>query len=277
MILYGEQSIIQFSCNKNVEKMKNNSEIEGLIFNIQRYSIHDGPGIRTIVFLKGCPMVCPWCSNPESQSFEIEQMGNEQVGRIVSVDDVMNIVKRDKPFYKKSGGGLTISGGEPLMQPTFTKELIDEAHNNDINVAVETSGFQKWEIVKEILKIVDYILYDIKIMDSKLHKEILKVNNDLILQNIKKLSCLNKQIVVRVPIIPGYNDSYENLYETAEFCHNNRIKELHFLPYHQFGVHKYKKLNREYTLNNIEANSKETILNYAKEIQDKYDIIIKVH
>ncbi|MDF2948481.1 MAG: glycyl-radical enzyme activating protein family [Sedimentibacter sp.] len=270
---------MHFNCNdiEKTDEVKIKSKIEGLIYNIQRYSLHDGPGIRTIVFLKGCPLKCPWCANPESQSSHIEKMGEEQVGKIITVGDVMDIVKRDKAFYRRSGGGLTISGGEPLMQPVFTKALIDEARSEGINIAVETSGFQKWEVISELLKDVDYVLFDIKTMDSDLHEELMGVDNEVILQNIKNLSCLNKQITVRIPVIPGYNDSFQNLFETAKFCHDIEIRELHLLPYHQLGVHKYKKLNREYMLNHIKPDNKDKLISDAKKIQDECGVIVKVH
>lgn len=272
MISYGEPSIMQFNCNSKEE----NNEIKGLIYDIQRYSLHDGPGIRTIVFLKGCPLSCLWCANPESQKPETEEMGDETIGRIATVDDVMSIVKKDFPFYKRSGGGLTISGGEPLMQPDFTKALIDAAKSMGINVAIETTGFQRWEVVNAVLKDADYILFDIKTMDSDSHKELTGADNGLILQNIRKLSSFRKQIIVRVPVIPGCNNSFHNLSETVKLCRDIGINEVHLLPYHQLGVHKYNKLNREYQLNNIKFDDKEKLISDADKLQNEYGVVVKV-
>lgn len=253
------------------------SKIQGLIFNIQRYSVHDGPGIHTIVFLKGCPLRCPWCANPESQKFEIEKMGDEKVGKFVAVEEVINVVKKDMVFYKRSGGGMTLSGGEPLMQPEFSRALVIEAKKIGINVAIETSGYQEWDRLWEVMEHVDYVLYDIKAIDPNLHMRLLNVCNELILQNIEKLVKKNKQVIVRIPVIPQCNDSYYNLSQTAEYCKDIGIKEMHFLPYHQLGVHKYAKLNRQYALKDLKALDKEELIKTARELQDKFRVVIKVY
>lgn len=266
----------RYNDNQGEKIMTDITKTEGLIYNIQRYSLHDGPGIRTIVFLKGCPLRCPWCANPESQRFEKEKMGNEEVGRLVTVKEVIDVVKRDMPFYKRSGGGMTLSGGEPLMQPDFSKALVQAAKNIGINVAIETSGYQEWDRLWEVMEHIDFILYDIKAMDSSLHMELLNVNNDLILRNLEKLVNKNKQVIVRVPVIPQCNDSFLNLSETVQYCKSIGIKEIHFLPYHQLGVPKYEKLNREYSLKNLGPLDKEKLITTSEKLQDKYEVVIKV-
>lgn len=262
---------------EELEETIKTEKVEGLIYNIQRYSLHDGPGIRTIVFLKGCPLRCPWCANPESQHSVIEHMGAEVVGKLVTVNEVIDVVKRDSAFYKRSGGGMTLSGGEPLMQPCFSSKLVDEAKNLGINVTIETSGYQRWDLLWKVIEKIDVVLLDIKTMDSNLHKKLMGADNELILQNAKKMSILNKHVIVRIPVIPGYNDSVLNLSETAQFCNDSGIKELHFLPYHQLGVHKYEKLNREYLLKNTKPINKEKLLIDASSMQDKYGITVKVY
>lgn len=266
--------------NKEEEKtelQQEPSEIKGVIYNIQRYSLHDGPGIRTIVFLKGCSLRCPWCANPESQSREIELMGGEVVGREVTVGEVMEIVERDKPFYDRSGGGLTLSGGEPLQQPDFSEALVLEAKKRGIKVAIETSGFQTWDLFWKVVKNIDVVLFDVKIMDSKKHKEIIGGDNSIILSNLKKSAELGKKIIVRVPIIPKYTDDLYNLNEIAKLSKDIGISEIHFLPYHQFGVHKYKKLDREYRLSEIDSIPKDKIEAMALKIGQQYGIQITVY
>lgn len=253
------------------------SENKGLIYNIQRYSLHDGPGIRTIVFLKGCPMECPWCANPESQKKEIELMGTDVIGQEKTVEEIINVVKRDKIFYNRSNGGLTLSGGEPLMQPDFSRNIAIEARKEGINVAIETSGYQKWELLWSVIEQVDIVLYDIKMMDYKRHKEVIGVSNEIILNNAINISKMKKEMIVRVPIIPGYNDSFENLEATAKFCKEIGVSEIHFLPYHRLGVHKYSKLNREYKLHDIGQVSKENLKNIATNIEEQMKINITIY
>lgn len=249
---------------------------EGLIYDIQRYSLHDGPGIRTIVFLKGCPLRCPWCANPESQSCNKEVMGDQEVGQIYTVEEAMEVVKRDMPFYRRSGGGMTLSGGEPLMQSKFSKDLVQAAKDAGINVAIETSGYQKWDLAWKVLEDIDHILFDMKAFDKDLHKKIVGVDNGLILDNLEKLSKENKDITVRVPVIPEHNDGFDNLSQTVEHCKSLGIKEVHLLPYHQLGVHKYEKLDREYEVKTKNSIDKSELENLASDLGSRYGVQVKV-
>ncbi len=267
---------MRYNC-KESDEIKDIASITGLIYNIQRYSLHDGPGIRTLIFLKGCPLNCLWCANPESQRPVIEHMGNDVVGKYITAKEVIDIAKRDMAFYNRSGGGITLSGGEPLKQYEFSKAVISEAKRLNINVAVETSGYQKWDCLWEVLEETDIVLYDIKTMDAKQHMEFTGVSNKLILDNAKRLSRLNKNLIVRIPIIPELNDSFVNLSKTARFCKETGIKEMHFLPYHQLGVHKYQRLNREYKLNHVKPVNKEKLIDDAGKIHDKYGVVITVY
>lgn len=256
--------------------LQNEKGLEGLIFNIQRYSLHDGPGIRTVVFLKGCPLCCPWCANPESQNFEVEQMGKDRIGYLTTSEEVISVVSRDEVFYRRSGGGMTLSGGEPLMQQDFSAALVKEAKKKNIHVAIETSGFQKWDLLWKVIKNVDLVLLDIKMMESKKHKKIIGVSNDLILDNARKIKRRNKEVIIRVPVIPGYNDSLDNLIETAKFCNSIRVKEMHLLPYHSLGEYKYIQLGREYKLTGLEPPSKEKLNSIAIKITSKYGVNVFV-
>lgn len=229
-------------------------ETKGRIFDIQKYSIHDGPGIRTIVFLKGCPLRCKWCCNPESQKRDIQVMiqnGEEKViGRDVTVAEVMEEVKKDMPHYRRSGGGLTLSGGESLMQPDFAGALLRAAKEAGINTALESTGFAPFSIIEEkILPWLDLYLMDIKHMDGKKHKLFTTQSNERILENAKKIAESGQKLIIRVPVIPTFNDTPEEIYAIAQFARSLKgVGQLHLLPYHRLGQDKYAGLSREYTL-----------------------------
>lgn len=176
-------------------------------------------------------------------------------GKEVTVKEVLSIVEKDRIFYERSGGGVTLSGGEPLMQPEFSAALLAACKKKGLNTAIETSGYQKWELFLPILENTDLVLFDIKMMDSDLHRKTIGVPNKLILENAKKIVELGKDIIVRIPIIPGYNDSIENLRNTAEFAANIGIKEVHLLPYHRLGESKYNQLGRIYNLKDVNVPS----------------------
>jgi len=279
----------------------------GLVFNIMRFALHDGPGIRTTVFLKGCPLNCWWCHNPEGQwsqpqlifranrcksskaCLEICPQGAihwddetvvdwdrcdhcgkcvdvcyagalEMVGRNVTVAQVMDEVDRDIPFYDQSGGGVTITGGEPLFQAEFLEGILNECKERQINTAVDTSGQTSWENIRRILPFVDLFLYDVKLMDETRHIRYTSVSNKKILNNLLNLSNTGAHIIVRIPLVPGINDDTENL----EMC-ASMLAELPYLegveimPYHEIGVAKYQALGMKYKLNNISTPSDEKV------------------
>ena len=235
---------------------------KGRIFDIQRFSVHDGPGIRTIVFLKGCYLRCRWCCNPESQQYDIQQMTmggkTKTVGRDVTVAEVMEEVERDRVYYDRSGGGMTLSGGESLAQPEFAPALLRAAKESGINTAMESAGFAKYEIIQRYLPYLDLYLMDIKHMNSEKHKAFTTQPNELILENAKKIARDAKKLIIRTPVIPTFNDSPEEIREIAKFAKSlGTVEEMHILPYHRLGSDKYQGLGREYTLSHIEPPSKE--------------------
>ncbi len=246
-------------------------DTKGRIFDIQKFSVHDGPGIRTIVFLKGCVLRCKWCCNPESQEYSIQEMvqngKTKTVGRDVTVQEVLDEVEKDRIYFRRSGGGLTLSGGESMCQPDFAVALLEEAHARGINTAIETTACAKWETVARFLPHLDTVLMDIKHMDSAKHKEFTNQPNELILENAKKIAHSGVDMTVRVPVIPTFNDTVEEISAIARFAVSIGVKKMHLLPYHRFGLDKYKGLGREYLLPHIVTPDDEkmnTLLDAAK-------------
>ena len=242
--------------------MRDYLNVIGRIFDIQRYSVHDGPGIRTIVFLKGCALRCRWCCNPESQRFEIQTMlqnGKEKiVGRDVSVEDVLKTVKQDMPYYKRSGGGMTLSGGEMLCQFEFAYALLRSAKEMAINTAVETTGFAPFEKIEKLLPYIDTVLMDIKHINSTKHKEFTTQPNELILENAIKTAEKANKLIIRVPVIPTFNDTEQEIGEIAKFASSLKgVNEIHLLPYHSFGKDKYDGLGREYLMGDLPSPTDE--------------------
>ena len=230
--------------------------VRGRIFDIQRFSTHDGPGVRTIVFLKGCPLRCRWCCNPESQNYEIQLMKQKgktkTVGYDTTVKEVIEEVMRDMPYYSRSGGGLTLSGGECLWQPDFGVALLKAAHENGINTAIETTGFADWEVIEKFIPEVDVFLMDIKHTNSAKHKEFTTRPNELILENARKIAEKAKRLIIRVPVIPDFNDTSEEIGEIAKFTASlPNVNEIHLLPYHRMGKDKYDGLGRPYLMGDV--------------------------
>ncbi len=230
--------------------------VKGRIFDIQRFSTHDGPGVRTIVFLKGCPLRCRWCCNPESQNYEVQLMKQrgkvKTIGYDTTVKEVMEEVMRDRPYYLRSGGGLTLSGGECLWQPDFAVALLKAAHENGINTAIETTGFADWEVIERFIPEVDVFLMDIKHINSAKHKEFTTRPNELILTNAKLIAEKAKRLIIRVPVIPGFNDTKEEIGEIAKFTSSlKNVNEIHLLPYHRMGKDKYDGLGRPYLMGDV--------------------------
>lgn len=277
---------------------------KGMIFDIKRFAIHDGPGIRTTVFFKGCPLHCLWCHNPEGidDGFELisrpsrcarcyscvsacpkaaisENSGPveidrsrcdlcgkcvkvcmyealEMAGRERSMKDVIEEVEKDRIFYEQSGGGATISGGEPLSQPNFCQEILAALGERRIPAALDTSGLAPWDVLFKTAGEADVVLYDLKIMDAKKHKKYTGVSNGLILDNLKKLSGAHKNIVIRIPLAAGVNDDEENIRLTIDFLRPLKtIKNVSLLKYHKGGVEKYKNLGKASCFKIFEAPS----------------------
>ena len=227
---------------------------KGRIFDIQRYSIHDGPGIRTIVFLKGCVLRCRWCCNPESQNYDIETMivhgKPKTIGQDITVKEVMKTVEKDRPYYKRSGGGLTLSGGESLCQPEFARDLLRAAKENGINTAMESMGCASYETIEKVLPYLDTYLMDIKHTNPAKHKEFTGRSNELMLENAKKIAASGMtNLVIRVPVIPGFNDRVDEIESIARFAGSlPGVNKIHLLPYHRLGQDKYEGLGREYLI-----------------------------
>ena len=234
----------------------------GRIFDIQRFSVHDGPGIRTIVFLKGCVLRCKWCCNPESQEYAVQQMKQngkiKTVGRDVTVREVLQEVEKDRIYYRRSGGGMTLSGGETMCQPDFAEALLAQSKARGINTAIETTACASCGVVSRLLPYIDTFLMDIKHMNSQKHKAFTRQGNELILENAKKIAESGANLIIRVPVIPTFNDTAEEIAAIAEFASRLRnVTQLHLLPYHRFGVDKYAGLGREYELEELVSPSEE--------------------
>lgn len=242
--------------------MQNDSLVKGRIFDIQKFSTHDGPGIRTIVFLKGCLLRCRWCCNPESQEYKIQEMvqngKTKTVGYDVTVSEVIENIMKDMPYYRRSGGGITLSGGEAMCQKEFGLALLREAHANGINTCIETTASLPYDTVKQFVDNLDYVLMDIKHMNSAKHKEFTTQPNELILDNAIKIARDAKSLTIRVPVIPTFNDTEEEIYDIARFAKTLRnVNEMHLLPYHRLGYDKYIGLGREYKMGDVKTPSKE--------------------
>lgn len=238
------------------------TQVKGRIFDIQRFSVHDGPGIRTIIFFKGCALRCKWCCNPESQSFEIQTMnmdGKEKVvGKDVTVSEIMETVLRDMPYYRRSGGGITLSGGEATLQPEFAEALLRTCKQYGINTAIESTAIADFSVIQRFLPFIDTYLMDIKHINSKKHEEFTTKPNERILENAKKLDKYANKLIIRVPVIPTFNATKEEIGEIAKFVSElENTNEIHLLPYHKFGTDKYRWLGREYTLGDIRTPSDE--------------------
>ncbi len=230
--------------------------MNGIVFDIRRYAVHDGPGIRTTVFLKGCPLRCFWCHNPESQTPSIGFInkrrtldGSEEwlatpVGREMTTDEVMKEIVRDRLYYEESKGGVTFSGGEPLMQHRFLLELLQLCHEEGIHTAVDTSGYANPEVFTRIAEATDLLLFDIKTIDEQCHYETTGQSNQIILNNLSSLDVPNMELIIRIPLIPGINDGINSLTDTIQFLKTIRqpVRRVDFLPFHRLGQHKYEAL-----------------------------------
>lgn len=255
---------------------------QACIFNIQKFSIHDGPGIRTVVFFKGCPLHCYWCSNPESQNGQPEKMWDDQkkaatmVGEYQSIDEIITEVMKDEAFYEESSGGVTLSGGEVLYQAEVATELLRQLKARNIHTASETTGYAKTETFCKFIEQVDLLYFDIKHHDEIQHKIGTGVSLKPILKNLALATKQQSQLIVRVPIIPRYNDGTENAFAFARLFNQLNISEVELLPFHQFGEKKYAALDRTYQLHNIPQLHTEELA-YFKEILETQKINCTIH
>jgi pyruvate formate lyase activating enzyme len=282
-------------------------QLTGKVYDIQGFSVQDGPGIRTTVFLKGCPLRCPWCHSPESQQFhaqlswmEMRCIGIDECGKCLeacprgaispgkvkkhpvkqkdvryvhvdrticdncgdcadicyhralyicgkdyTVEELVERLGKDVPFYEESGGGVTVSGGEPLSQPEFTLRLLKSLKEHGIHTALDTTGHAQYRFIEQLLPYTDLFLYDLKHMDSDQHKIVIGVDNRLILENARKIAAAGGNMQIRIPVIPSFNDSEENIRETGEFCKSlgKAVTLIQLLPYHNLGVMKYQRID----------------------------------
>jgi pyruvate formate lyase activating enzyme len=287
----------------------------GIIFDIKKYAINDGPGIRTTVFFQGCPLSCWWCHNPESQprkpalmyrtnrcvlcgecvevcpqngiqingSAETDRAkcdacgtcaetcyhgAREISGKEMSIPDVMKEIERDIPFYDQSDGGVTFSGGEPLMQRSFLLELLRACQAQEIHTVVDTSGYASWEALESIRSYVDLFLYDLKFMDDERHIKYTGVSNKLVLDNLRRLTQSGTQVYVRIPLIPGINDDEENLRQSGEFLASlPNISGVELMGYHDIAAAKYEALGMAYQLNGTKPPTAEHKQRTAKKLE----------
>lgn len=234
----------------------------GRIFDIQRFSVHDGPGIRTIVFFKGCYMRCAWCCNPESQEYGIQTLvenGKEKtVGRDVTVEEIMPEILADVIYYRRSGGGVTLSGGEILAQHEFARDLLSACKDEGLHTAVESTANAPYSYIEEILPYLDLYLMDIKHLDTAKHRKYTGAGNERILENARRVAESGTELIIRTPVVPGFNDTPEEIGAIARFAASlPGVKEHHLLPYHRLGQGKYAGLGRSYALDGIEPPTKE--------------------
>lgn len=240
--------------------------MKAIIFDIRSFSVHDGPGIRTSFFFKGCPLRCSWCHNPESHLQEIEfvcaerKMGKKQlhetaaIGESVSLETAIARVKADRLFFEDSGGGITLTGGEPLMQHQFAKALLMAANELDIHTAIDTCGFATTEIFQDTVAQAKLVLFDLKIIDPALHKKHTGQDNQLILKNFQWLQQQNKAIIIRIPLIENITDTKENFEAIHALLSNTKaIQRIDLLPFHSSANQKYLKLNKTYQHANLRS------------------------
>jgi pyruvate formate lyase activating enzyme len=278
----------------------------GFIFNVQRFSLHDGPGVRSTVFMKGCPLRCAWCHNPESQSphqafvriagrcMRCERCSDEElafdvvsgrdetdvelcptgalqaVGRLVAPEALIVELLRDRVFFDESGGGVTFSGGEPLSQAAFVIECLSHLRAEGVHTALDTCGFAHLHDLADAAELADLVLFDLKMMDSVRHRTATGVPNERILDNLRSLSTIHSNIWIRVPVIPGVNDDAENLNATAEFVAGLAgVRRVDLLPYHATGEPKFARVGLGYSLHDTTAPSRQQLEHVARFFRER--------
>ncbi len=300
-----------------------NEPISGVIFNIQKFSINDGPGIRTVVFFKGCPLACGWCANPESQEPRLQIMWDEKKclhcqtcvrscptlaikhvdgsivvdhrkcsgsgvcsergicvekcpahalkteGKLQTVEEIVRVVMQDEPFYLESGGGVTLSGGEAMMQPEFAIALLKELKSRGIHTAIETTGFASPAVFNRIIEYLDLLLFDIKHWNEEAHKKATRVSNIPILRNMKHAIAIGKEVLPRLPVIPNYNNSIEDAIGFVRRLKEVGATRVQLLPFHQFGENKYHMLGKEYDYTGVKSLHPEDLVEFRQAFIDE--------
>jgi pyruvate formate lyase activating enzyme len=264
--------------------------MKGLIFSVKRYSIHDGPGIRVTFFLKGCPLSCAWCHNPEGISILPEainlsnKVGNiefskpGEIGKFYSVDEILEIAGRESVFMSHSNGGVTFSGGEPLVQSEFLQGALKTLKNNGYHTAVDTSGYSNIENIKRIIPFTDLFLFDLKHLDNEKHLASTGVSNVLILENYRFLLENARDVNVRIPVIPGFNSDPGQMLAMADFLLATKtgvLKKINLLPYHKIGSSKYRRFNIPYKMAGVDPPSREE-MHLLKETFLKVGVKVKI-
>jgi len=291
------------------------AEPAGYIYHIMRYSLHDGPGIRTTVFFKGCPLRCWWCHNPESQAVRPELMffaerclacgdciplcpegavhwvdgaisvssackscgtcvdicpagARELVGRWMTIEEALAEIEKDRVFYDQSGGGVTFSGGEPLLQPAFLEALVAACRARGIHTVLETSGLARGETLRKLSGMVDLFYFDVKLVDGAKHRQYTGVGNEAILENLETLAEAGASVVVRMPLIPGVNDDEENISATMRLLKRLRLRQIHVLPYHRTGIEKYRRLDQPNRMQDVAPPPREQVRAVAAQFED---------
>ena len=249
-------------------------DLKGMVLRLEKSSIYDGDGLRTVVFLKGCPLKCAWCSTPESQNREIETTkdGSITYGKEMTVEEVLVEVRKDSLFYFYSGGGMTVSGGEVLAQPDFLLALLRRSRFEGIDSAIETSFLGKWEVIEQALGTLDTGFVDLKMFREDKHRFYTGVSNQVILENIRKAGSkdFDNKLIIRTPLIPGVNDDQEELENIGRFLSElPYVHHLQLLPYHRLGTDTYRKLGRVYTLKDVRVPSEEH-MEWCRSVIGKY-------
>ena len=245
--------------------------MEGIAFSIEEFSVYDGPGIRSTVFLKGCPMACEWCHNPEGQSFDAMNFDGRLIGKRYPVSELCSNLLKNADVFSFSGGGVTFSGGEPLAQSEFLIECL-QVLDGKVNRAVQTSGFASERVFSSVLAHCDYVLYDLKIIDDNLHQKFVGVSNETILKNYHTLANSGVDFITRVPLIPTVTDTVENLTQIAELMNQNGVRGVELLPYNKMAGGKYKLVGKTYSPSfdeSIEPNP-------GTDIFESYGIAVKI-
>ena len=263
--------------------------MQGIIFDIKRFAVNDGPGIRTTVFFKGCPLKCYWCHNPEGigkcpvnilKNVKLDGITYEQqevVGKVVTLSEVMNIIRKDRVFMDESGGGVTFSGGEPTLQSDFLLALLKTCQNEGIHTAVDTNGYASETVIKKIMPFTDIFLFDLKHHDPEKHIKSTGASNDLILKNLQLLVKKGKSVNIRIPVVPGFNFNNKDLSAMLALLnvYKGSIEQINLLPYHTLGKNKYKRLGMKLNMDNVNG-LKEEDLKDTKKLFEQEGFTVKI-